>query len=148
MGAGSYAAGLGPAGHDPVPDASNPQALQTGAVFFDPRTKNAVLLSDGTFQATHPVDQAAALAISLVLGTVGSVPTAGSSLADIAYTGADLEAQVTNRVNLALAKLLDAKDIDRLAVSVERIEGGFVMSVDYHNLRIIGRPVRSLKVTG
>lgn len=144
---GDFPCGIGPSGHDPVADAALRAADQGPlAVFFDAATRDAKLRTDGTYEATHPVDQRTIVALTLAVGGVKSAPTAGQTFSAIRYSGVSLEAKVKDAINLALKRLTDARDINVIGVRVERISGGFVFEVDYQNLRLAGSPPRTVKV--
>lgn len=145
---GAFPLGIGPAGHDPVADAAERAADQGPlGVFFDARTRDAKLRTDGTFEATHPVDQRVVVALTIANGGVKSAPTAGQSFTAIKYLGPTLEAEVKDAIRLALKAIVDARDINVIGIRVERVEGGFVFEIDYQNLRLTGSPVRTLTVS-
>ena len=145
---GAFPLGIGPTGHDPVADAALRAADQGPlGVFFDARTRDALLRTDGTFEATHPVDQRVVLALTLAKGGVKSAPTAGQTFTAIEYLGPTLEARVRDAIRVALKPITDARDINVIGLRVERVEGGFVFEIDYQNLRIAGSPPRTLTVS-
>lgn len=144
MSAGAYAAGLGAAGHDPLASPSSPSVVQPLSVLYDPRTRALRLLSSGLFETTHPVDQAAVLALSTALGSVASLPAEGSGVLRVSHAGRTLEAEVAEHVRTSLARLIARGDVELIAVRVERREGGFVHEVDYRNRRLLESPPRTL----
>jgi hypothetical protein len=136
---GEYGCGIGSAGHDPVLGPPSPNGKQTGAAFIDPNTRDAVRLSDGTYQATHSVDQAAALAIMIAFGTIGSVPQQGETFRQMEHRGRDLASQVDTRARAALSALILRGDIAYLGTQVEPVGSGFNAQIAYRNLRISSR---------
>lgn len=137
---GSYPLGLGPLGHDPVGDPSEAGVRQAQAPLIHPGSRDAVLLSTGALQGVHPVDQAVCLALGIERGGVGSVPGQGHTLRQMAHLGRDLEAQVRQRVEQALAVLTGRRDVALLSVSTTRAPGGFTVEVAYRNLRLAPDP--------
>jgi hypothetical protein len=149
MPAGHSLAGLGLAGHDPVAAPSQapaPRGLGTGgALRIDPATGGPILLTDGSYQTDHWVDQAVILSLSLTAGTVVSVPTQGNTLSTVRYAGASAPAATTISLRASLAQLVTRGDIALDAVTVERVTGvgsGLVFLVVYRNLRLVGQPPR------
>lgn len=139
----AFACGLGPVGHDPVADPSDAAAVQELAPLIHPATKDAVPLSTGALQGVHPVDQAVSLALGIRRGTLGSVPTQGSPLADLEWGGRGMDAQVRLAVQEALAVLISRKDVDLLSVTTEPAGSGFTVSVSYRNRRLPADPSAS-----
>jgi hypothetical protein len=134
MGLGQAPFGIGLCGFDPVSPASPAPSYQgPRAVFIDTATRDAVLLSDGTFQAVHPVDQAVLIALTINLGTLGSVPTEGQGFTAIAYSTADITARVSDAVRVALKTITDRGDATVLGIRVQRIPFGWVSEVTYRN---------------
>lgn len=144
MGAGSFGAGIGPAGSDPVtvsPAAVPPTTTDTP--FFDPFALVYPFDSTGELETTHPVWQRVALALGIRRGALRSTPDVGIPLERLRLA-TDLTAQreADGAVRVALADLLSAGDIDLVAVSVDLPWRGKFYA-DIRNLREAGaEPVR------
>ena len=139
MGAGSYAAGTGFAGADPVAPFSAVVTSSTPqAVMFDIGSRTLVQNADGTMKAVHPVDQEVMLCLGVEAGKVSSVPDLGHRIKRIARAGGpSVVANVQDAVKLALANVLKRKDIqiNRIDVDVTTVRGRIVAAVEYLNLR-------------
>jgi hypothetical protein len=139
MGAGQFNAGEGLGGEDPLADPSPPRDVTPpAALLFDGATKAHPLDAQGRYQGIHPVDQRVALALLVRFGSVGSVPDQGARFREIAKVTRYTAAQAKDMVNLALARLLAAKDITVELVEVEtnRLAGSIAIAVSYQNLRL------------
>lgn len=81
MGAGSFPAGFGPAGADPVyvAGAVIPPVLPR-ALKFDPQTRRFVQNADGSMADIHPVDQQVIFLLFFERGSIPSQPTLGTRL--------------------------------------------------------------------
>ncbi len=140
-GAGQFAAGSEPAGHDPVPAPSATVLLPKpiAAVFYDPATKNNPFNADGSLQEIHPVDQAVALSLCIPLGSIKSAPDTGHGIFRIRSTADKaLQKKVENEVLLAVSALITAGDIEILLVEVSAppsAKGRLETFVTYQNLR-------------
>ncbi len=135
-GAGSFPAGTGPAGFDPVGDPSAPGGAVPSALLVDPFTHDARALAGGQLAGAHPVDQAVALAFGVAYGTIGSVPGQGHTLGEIEWQSKDLEAQVESRARQALAALIQRGDVRLRSVVTTRLPSGFFADINYTNLRL------------
>ena len=134
----STAPSAGPAGHAPPSPRGEPQAY-TGpvAVEFDGATRDWVV-TDGDWQAIHPVDQQVAFGLMMERGKLKSAPDVGHTLREIRYLGGEnLGADVRDRVRTAnpIAQLIADEDI-----AVDRIEhssegGRLAVAFYYVNLR-------------
>lgn len=140
MALGDFLLGEGPLGFDPIASNSPAGVRQQRAPLIHPGLHDAVLLEDGSLLGVHPVDQEVALALGVARGTLGSAPDQGHSLGELEYGARDLEAQVQQRVEQALAVLLARGDVLLVSVVTTLIEGGFVVDATYQNLRLL--PVR------
>lgn len=144
MGAGDFEAGpLDPAGEDPVADPPAPRRVTLpAALLFDGATADFPLDSAGLYKSSHTVDQRVALALIPRQGTVASVPGLGSRLRSIKRaTGALAVAKARDYVDLALAALVLAGDIEVVDVQVESPgRGQIAVAVTYKNLRVTEPP--------
>lgn len=141
MPAGSYAAGSGFAGADPVAAWSDPpKVIQTSnAALWDLSTRTVSRdEATGLVKRIHWVDQAVALALGVPLGSLPSSPNLGHRLRLIKRAaGPQLEAQVVDAVNLALADLLERRDISLISIVVNTTtRSQIVVAVSYVNLRL------------
>lgn len=148
MGAGSYEAGAGGAGEDPVADPSTPRAVtMPRAAKFDAASKAFPFDDDGRLQDAHPVDQEVALALWVVAGTLASAPELGHGLRSVRLDSARKKA-VEDAVRLALAALLSRGDIEVLGIeSASPQRGALAVEVTYRNLRADATKTRSAKTT-
>lgn len=139
MGIGSFPAGMGPAGGDPIPDPSAPifkPPIQ--AAKFDIGTKTQVQASNGTLVSVHPVDQEVNLRLGIEEKQIASAVTVGHRIRQITRSGGpDVQSRVIDAVNIALADPLARKDIKILGVDVDAktVRGRIVVAVNYLNLR-------------
>lgn len=153
MGAGSYAAGLGPAGYDPVAAPSTRTADAVAIPLYDPKIKGypyAPEGDDGLCQLVdvHPVMQEVSLALGLGKGTIKSLPGLGINIKRIRNTrSADIPEVVRDEVNRALESLIAAKDILLREVRSEAKNGRVGFEADVVNLRDprSERPVTTLR---
>jgi hypothetical protein len=137
MPAGTFPAGIGPCGLDPLPDplpardVSPPVALR-----FDGATQDFPLDANGRYLSIHPVDQQVALALLIGLGTLPSVPTVGAAFRQITRITNATETQAANMARAALAKLVAAKEVQIVTIDVEvRLpQGSTSIAVTYLNL--------------
>jgi hypothetical protein len=138
MPAGIFAAGIGPAGQDPVLEPSRPRDAQTPvALKWDAATRDFLKDDKGRFLSIHPVDQRVALALTLEEGTLSAAPDMGTRLRRARYAGgAALQREIEDIVNIALKELLDAKDIQLLSVRASTPQRGTIVTdVEYVNLQ-------------
>lgn len=143
-GAGTFVAGVHPAGYDPAVGAP------AGAV----RTIPAALLYDGAsrdfpldasqggppyqYAAVHPVDQQVALRLQLQYGSVRSAPAVGAKFHLIPLDDR-AAASAANEVDRVLADLVAAGAVTVLRVTVVArlvVTGSLVVIVDYRNDRL------------
>lgn len=116
MGAGSFGAGLGPAGLSPNTTGPVIGTSAPNAIRFEGSTRDWVLESDGSgkFVPVTPNEQGVVLALSINKGDLKSSPTTGNDLGKIQYTGGnDLGAIVTNAVmnSNPIARLVAANSV-------------------------------------
>lgn len=143
-----YPAGLGVAGHPPLPTPSDAPAQSAPlALYYDPVTKDAVVLPTGELAGVHYVDARVALKLSIPRGSIPSVPELGHTLREIQYLADDLTSQVTNRVREAIADDVREGDIAIDRIDVQRGARGFACAVYYRNLRALGSAQRRATVT-
>lgn len=143
---GSFPLGAGPLGHAPVAALSPGGARAPQALLLHPGTHDAVPVGEGLLLGVHPVDQAVAFALGVQRGSLASALEHGHALADLEHTARDLEAQVRQRVEQALARLLQRGDLRLLEVVTTRLDGGFSVDVTYQNLRILPASQRILRL--
>jgi len=138
MPAGSFGAGVGPAGADPSPVSAPTTARPTRALRYDLATRRFVEDGTGAFVDVHPVDQKVAFLLGTEQGSLPSTPTLGQRYR-ARVNGVDpkqIPAVVTDETRLALAALLAAGDIDLLDVQTDaRVRGRVLIAVTYVNLR-------------
>lgn len=146
MGAGDFAAGLGPFGHDPVGDPSTRTLVApVAAAFFDPSTRDYPLDANGRVVAIHPVDQAVALALTIELGAVGSVSDLGHELRRIPRgTQPQIASYAADAVKRALKAITDRGDATLLNVTtVSPFRGAQQVTVEYRNNRLSPPAIRT-----
>jgi hypothetical protein len=140
MGAGDYPAGIGPAGFDPVQSPSQRLVLYAPpSLYFDLSTRSFPYDARGALVGVHPVDQEVELALGITAGSLGSAPAQGHTLRFITSPSApDAERQVEDRVNRALARLLERGDITVRSARFVRPAppGRLLVAVEYVNLRL------------
>lgn len=143
---GSHPLGSGPLGFAPVA-APSPGGSQTPkAPLLHPGTHDAVPVGDGLLLGVHPTDQAVAFALGIQRSSIASAPEQGHTLGDLEHAARDLEAQVRQRIEQALSRLIDRGEIRLLGVDTTRLPGGFAVDVTYQNLRLFPAAQRSLRL--
>ena len=122
-GAGSYDAGLGPAGHDPT----EVGVMQTGGVpilgvpKFDPLTKTDPVVDDGSNEEVSAVWQEVAHRIGIPLGAIAATPNVGLNVARIREaTASNAQRTVEDVLAVALKPMIDRGDvkIDRVLLAL------------------------------
>jgi hypothetical protein len=152
MGAGSYGAGVGPAGHDLATSASGSPILRGhGAIWYDGAARDYLLDAQGNYRTVHFVDQKVALALVIREGDVAGVPTLGSRLALLKRgSRTRLQAAAEDAVRLALAQMLADGEVELGRVDVASpARGKLLVTVYYKNLLLIDetqRQVRSVEI--
>lgn len=121
MGAGSFNAGLGLAGHDPI-DVPAP-AVSTaiaGTALFDPLTKTYPLTTDGAdVVEADPVWQEVAHRLGIPLGSLSFAPDVGIDLIAIKQaTPGTAQRTVEDVVNRALAPMIAGGDVQVMGVDL------------------------------
>src|SRR5258706_11011806 len=110
MGAGDSPAGVGPAGFDPPLPLPPPTAFSPPqAALFDLATRMFPLMTDGSgrLREVHPIDQAVALGLGLVQGTIGSAPEIGAKFDRLRRASLkDLQKECEFMVEQALDRLI------------------------------------------
>jgi phage gp46-like protein len=147
MGAGSFPAGLGGAGLDPVylptPAA---QPLPPRALFYDPRLRQFSLTDAlGNQFDVHPVDQIVALRLTSYQGQSTSQTTLGTRLRTISQGLSPDRAQqlAQTEVQRVLQDLIDAGDIRLISVVADvSVYSRTQFAVTYVNLRDPANPLR------
>lgn len=112
QGAGSYAAGRGPAGAAPVAAPSVPQVAAAQAVIrFDPTSKRHVQLDSGLFDTTTSTDQAMVAQWTTKAGAIPAARDVGYDLSDVTSLGdPGLQQKVGAALTNAIAPLVAAGD--------------------------------------
>jgi hypothetical protein len=149
MGAGAFAAGAGPAGHDPVPAPSAPTARRPdGAIMYDSASRGWQLDQGGQYEVVHFVDQKVALALSIGEGDLAPVSDFGNRFRRLSrLPRARLAAAADDAVRVALAQLLRDREIALLSVQVDTaVRGRLVVIVTYKNLLLPGSEARGLRL--
>lgn len=146
-GAGAYPAGIGPAGYSPVPDASGRPVAVPIAAFYDPALRGFPFDDNGEIVGVHPVDQEAALRVTIPLGSLRSSPLVGINWARIRLaSGAALQRTIDDEVRTALRTLVNAGDVKiNGSPLLPEAFGRPLFLVDYVNLRL---SLRRTIVTG
>jgi len=137
MGAGSFPAGIGPAGLDPVISSRPRDPIETpSALAFDGVAKDYQLDGLGRYVGVHWVDAAAFTQLRISEGSVRSAPGVGETISQIAYIDRRrIRAQVEDRVKLAWKQLIDGGFLNYLGVTLDLSTPGRIMYVaDYENL--------------
>lgn len=137
MGAGSYPAGLGPAGLDPLPDATVPrEGLPPVALLFDGATKDFPLDADGFYRSVGIGAQKVELALIRVFGKMPIAANEGLDLTGVVPApGEKLSMDGENRVRAALAQPLAAGEIEILSITTTSpVRGGIKIVVQFKDL--------------
>lgn len=138
MGAGTFPAGQGGAGLDPLPTFPQPLTPRaTAALYFDGATADFPLDANGYYLGIDPIDQEVALALLIRLGTLSSVPELGAAFRTIRKITPQTVAIATDMANTALADLVSAKQIEIVNIDVQtrpRPTGAVLIAVAYKNL--------------
>lgn len=136
-GAGSYGAGVGPAGIDPAQTPSTvSRDTQALALFWDPEISDFRVLDDGLLWTIHEVDQQTILALTIPLGSIPSSPETGSRF-HLLLLDKNIQAACEREASYALRRLIDAGDVKIVSVKQEIFNrSGLWVRVDYANLRL------------
>ncbi len=137
MGAGSFGAGIGPMGLDPVAEASPPRnAKPPAALWWDAGTRDYLRDDNGFFLSLHPVDQKMAIALTHALGTNTSVPKHGARFPEIRYAGGPaLGNKIADMAKQATAATVNAGEAKILSVRhTLPAPGAIAIFVEYENL--------------
>lgn len=137
MGAGAFAAGIGPAGFDPPLTPSRFAPVLPIATYYDPEARAFPLVA-GVLAALHPVDQAVALRLGIALGTVTAMPNLGLDQRRLRRTLPEqMQDTVNDEVRLRLSDLIANEDITLLGSPLmPDAEGRPFFFVDYVNRRL------------
>ncbi len=136
-GVGSFPAGRGPAGANPIVTSPPLARVAKGAMRYEGRTRGWVQSADGQYVKLHPVEQAVALSMCTRKGSLKSAPKVGNTLFEIEYLGApDLGADVEDRVRNAfpLSQLLAAGDVEIIKIAHDETNG-LIVVLYFKNLR-------------
>ena len=115
MGAGSYLAGVGLAGHSPTEIAatSGGAGTVTGVPMFDPLTKSYPDDGDGGVEEASAIWQEVAHRLGIPLGAIPSAATVGIDVARArAATPANAESTIEDVVTVALQPMSDRGDVN------------------------------------
>lgn len=140
MGAGSFGAGLGGAGFDPVylPIPQQP-VLTPRAVLYDPSVKQYLLTdSNGNKVDVHPIDQIVATRLTMQQGQSASRPDLGTRIrARFAQAAPVRHPQIAyQEVSAELADLISAGDVKLWSVQLLVTPAGAEIVVPtYTNMR-------------
>lgn len=113
MGAGSFGAGVGLAGHDPV-ETAEPVVIAAGlgAARFDPLTKTYPVADDGEVEQVDAVWQEVAHRLGIPLGALASTPDVGIDLERIrAATREQAQRTVEDVIAVALKPMIERGDV-------------------------------------
>ncbi len=149
MGAGSYAAGIGQAGGDPVSDPSvSTTTTPPAAARFDAGKKDFLLNASGFYEAVHPVDQEFALRLSIRRGSISSAPDVGHRIRDLKRIGGTgFEAKVRDCVTEAVKPMTSRGDVEIVSITLDTSQRGqLVVVVVYRNLRFVDSVARALPI--
>jgi hypothetical protein len=144
VGAGSFPAGFGPAGVDPVV-ASEPSGPFTppAAIYIDLGTADAKVVA-GVWQSMHPVDQAVQLSFGVRRGTIRSAPNVGHEFDKIRVIGNvrfEGDVRAAARDAFPFSKLVDNGSITHLDTMIQRGKTGeFKVLVSYINNKLPRTP--------
>jgi len=139
MGAGSFPAGSGPAGADPIQSGTPNGIVEPTAIRYEGASKDFALDAAGNYRRVHPVDQAVAIGMMVRQGQLKSSPTIGNTLDQITYlTGPNLKSNVENRVRTAnpIAALLASGSISIDHIDHNTTGGKLVAVLYYRNLKL------------
>lgn len=144
-GAGTSYLGAAPAGLDPVAALSasgiGTKVDGTQVALFDLATRSSPHDALGYVKRIHWVDQAVALALGITQGKLTSNKTLGNRLRMIPRGDLrQLQAAVEDAVRIALARLLEQRDIVVTSiVTTSPIRSQLIVVVNYVNLRLTPR---------
>jgi hypothetical protein len=140
FGIGAFPAGSTPAGYDPVIPAGAPRrVVPPPALKFDGATRDFPLDENGFYQASHPVDQQAALALCVSRGAIASVSSIGNKLRTISRVSpAVAETLAKTYIREGLASLTSAKSIEVIQpIQIDlSVPGRLMFAVSYLNLEL------------
>ena len=139
MSLGNYAAGLFPAGADPVaPLSPRPVNRTPDAPILDPKTRRHRIDSDGNFEGQHPVDHEVQMVCFVATGSMPSTDYIGNSILEIVgivEEDGKHAHEVEERLREGLADLLSRRAIEIVGIKVEvNVQGRTEYELRYHNL--------------
>jgi hypothetical protein len=137
-GAGYYpAAYFDAAGVNASSSLSDPRRVtHPVAARFDGATRTFPLDDDGRVLASHPVDQAVALALLVEYGKMTAAPNSGTRIKKIKYAGGSrLEEEVRTYCREAVKRFTDAGDIREVSIKVDVPAAGR-LNVEYNYVRL------------
>ncbi len=135
---GSYPAGIGPAGYDPVVPPYAPRNVRPPvSLRFDGTTRDFPIDAHGFYGEVDPVDQAVALALMINEGVIAAVPDLGNRLRRITRVSpAVAKTTAEDYVRLALSSLIAAKSVSIEKLEVQTRRGVILVAVTYRNLTL------------
>ena len=147
MGAGSFPAGSGPAGFDPIAEGVPVNVLTPQALRYEGSSRDWALADDGNYRAVHWVEQAFAIGCLTRRGSNKSSPDVGNDVHAIPYLGGlDLTATIEDCIRKAnpIATLLKNGDADIVRIDHQTMPGGGLkVAVYFKNLRLDKNRVNS-----
>lgn len=149
MSAGEYGGGVGPAGLDPLPDATTPPpGAPPVALLFDGATKDFPLDDDGLYRSVGTGAQKVELALLRQFGKMPIATTQGLDLSGVVpVAGAQLTVDVEARVRAAVAQPLAALEIELLSITgTSPVRGGIKIYVRFRDLTDPLKPVIQITV--
>lgn len=152
MGAGQFPAGLGPAGEDPVAQASRASNNSPpNAAYLDLKARNLLLNADGSTASMHPVDQAAQWSFLIRRGTLQADPRVGHTFFDApALTGAAKlnDLRLRARDAFPFSRLIANRDVEFIDIQLaDPKKGETGIGVFYRNLRLDATKTQTAIVT-
>lgn len=118
MGAGSFAAGLGRAGHDPIATPGPSEFDEVaGSPKFDPLTKTYPATDDGGVEEVDPIWQEIAHRLGIPLGALSFAPDLGIDAEAIKNaTASNAQRTVEDTVKRALGPMIPNGDVELVRV--------------------------------
>ena len=146
MGAGTYPAGTGPAGHDPIVPSTPNDATYPAALRYDGYTKNWLFDDANRMRAITPVAQKMAIGLCFRKGSIKGAPQVGNTYYQIQYVDADnlaLDIEQRTRSAVPVAQCLADREAEIIRIEhwVNRTTGQLIIAVDFYDL--IADPERS-----
>lgn len=137
MPTGTFPAGLGPAGADPVQTGVTLPRRLPQAMRFEGETRDWSLASDGAYQAVTPVEQGFVLALCVRQGDIKSSPDTGNTLHEIVYLGdPDLDSDIRDRIRNAnpIKRFVDDGQAEIVKIETQETPNGLRARVFFRDL--------------